>query len=474
MGSGVAKGEHVEIAGLTVQLDPMVVISRILMRQKLLFVFTFVAGLVLTAEAYLHTTKKYESQSQILIRYEKFQDETLQKAINLFFGFLGSDPELSVLLNELDLYPEIRAEKAYEEAIKKLRGQLKIQVVVQNITISFISPSPEQAQRVVAFTAERLLDKVGDLTEAPYTTKLAGVEDALAEVQARKRVADAALNAFRAKNPDIVLSMSEYGAAMVGKEKDADEAIKQAESELRAARATGTGKKTPAETKAPAEKIPPPPETDASARLDSLRAKLAKLSDQLTPNHPDILQLKAELPAAEATVKREHDAYYAAYRARHPVAAPVDPEKSKEARVSAAQSKLKEMITKKVQSAGAAIKKPLLQREWQDLSVTASVLGAEQRTLIEDKERILHDRRAAMTEFQQNFELLDRARLPEVPVEPDKKKFVGIGLFMSLALAVLMTGTREALRQTYVSASEFEEQVDMPVFAVLPPQETPK
>src|SRR5687768_5785239 len=118
------KGKELDIGGLRLQVDPMVLISRVMMRQKKLLAIVALIGGVVTATSYLMAAKKYTSRSNILIRYENFEDQYLQKLLNVGVGYLGADLEMMVIINELDLYPKTRKSLPYEMALKEIRREL--------------------------------------------------------------------------------------------------------------------------------------------------------------------------------------------------------------------------------------------------------------------------------------------------------------------------------------------------------------
>src|SRR5437870_1455604 len=115
------KGKELAIGGWRVQIDPLVLISRVLMRQKLLLSLVAVVGGTATVASYLAAPKIYLSHSNILIRYENFDEGYLQKLLNVSVGYFGSDLEMMTLINELDLYDSTRSRLPYEMALREIR-----------------------------------------------------------------------------------------------------------------------------------------------------------------------------------------------------------------------------------------------------------------------------------------------------------------------------------------------------------------
>jgi len=150
------------------------------------------------------------------------------------------------------------------------------------------------------------------------------------------------------------------------------------------------------------------------------------------------------------------------------VPAGLSPEEAKKIRIQRSEEKLRQLLVQKVEIEKQSIKKPQLQREFADLSLAAQTYSAELRDLLSRQQRILRDRVVAANRFQENFQLVDPARVPEIPSEPDRNKMMLVGMALTAVLGILLAAVREAMRQVFIDATEFEEQTGLQVFAVLP------
>src|SRR5262245_35419524 len=95
------KSKEIEIGGVRIQIDPLILVRRILMRQKLLLAMVALLGGLATIGLYLKTPKKFTSVSEIVIRAEAFQEDYLRKLLNVVARYLGSDTEMMIIINEL-------------------------------------------------------------------------------------------------------------------------------------------------------------------------------------------------------------------------------------------------------------------------------------------------------------------------------------------------------------------------------------
>ncbi|MCC7383945.1 MAG: hypothetical protein IT384_19040 [Deltaproteobacteria bacterium] len=445
------KGKEIDLGGLRIQVDPLVLVTRILLRQKTLLAVVALLGGIATATAYLLSPKLYSSRSNILIRYENFEDSYLQKLLNVAVGYLGADLEMMLIVNELDLYAKMRARLPYEMALREIRRELSIRNQPRNIEISFLSKDPVQAQRVVAFTTERLLGKMAELNEAPYNREIEALTGAITELEPKKQASDAKLFEFRAAHPEVANRMADFLPSSSPLDGISAE-IRRAEADVMSAR---SGKVIVEAARAPRN-------TPTRQKLAELEAELLRLKSKFTDDHPEVIRMERQIEAQKGKVREEQASLDGV------VTPGLNPEEARRQRVARAEARLRELIAQKVEFEKKAIKTPKLQREWAELSLQANTYGVELSQRMNKLEEVKRDRLVAANRFQENFQLMDAARVPELPAQPNRNQFMVTGMAFTALIGILLAAVREALRQTFVNATEFEEQTALQVFAVLP------
>src|SRR5262249_51928799 len=135
------KSKEIELGGWRIQVDPLILVRRILTRQKKLLALVAVLGMISTALLYKGTPKRYTSSAEILIRQEAFQEDYLRKLLNVVARYVGSDTEMMIIINELNLYAPTRAAYPYDLALREMKRELKIDRPGGAISISFTSKS---------------------------------------------------------------------------------------------------------------------------------------------------------------------------------------------------------------------------------------------------------------------------------------------------------------------------------------------
>lgn len=445
------KGKEIDLGGIRIQVDPLVLITRVIMRQKVLLAIVALVGGLATASAYLLAPKKFTSRSNILIRYENFEDDYLQKLLNVAVGYLGADLEMMVIINELNLYEKTRASLPYEMALRSIRRELGVKNQPRNIEISFLSEKPLEAQRVASFVTERLLGKMAELNEAPFTRELEAIEVSVLELEAKKKNADNKLFEFRAAHPEIANRMAEF-MPQSSPTDSIDAEIRRAEQDLIAAR---TGRVIDPAIRAPRN-------TPGMQRLRELENDLKQLLATYADAHPEVKTKKREIEAQKKKVAEEQGALDGDIKPG------TDPEEARKQRIARAEAALNGLLKRKVELESRAIKKPKLQQEWAELSLAASTYSSELSQLLSRREEMMRNRLVAANRFQENFQLVDAARVPELPSQPDRQKFMFTGMAITAIIGLLLAAVRESMRQTFVDATEFEQQTGLQVFAVLP------
>jgi len=442
------QGKDFEFAGIRVQIDPLILVRRVITRQKLLLFIVATIGGILTIGAYLKAEKVYRAESKIGIRAENFEEAHLNKILTTAGSFFLSEQELILILNELDLYAATRA-RYYELAIQRLRGELQVAPGDDSIGVAFKSKDPAQAQLVVAFAVERLMQRLGELNNTPYDREIEAINRALREAEPRLDAAQLAVSEFQSANPEVVQAVEKgTSAGGDGSGRRLDDQIREIERQIAALK---SGAVVP-------QQIGRTPGQDA---LDQLRSRLAQAKAQYTENHPTVVALAKEVKDQERVVRDERAA---ASGAR----AGASPEEARRAQIATLETRKKSLLSERVAAQSKSIRNPELMRDWEKLVLARDTARSQVTELQSRRNEVAQNRVLESNRFQENFRLLEKAQVPKIPVEPKKAKFLGVGIGATAVIGLLLALLREALRQTFVSAQEVEESTGLAVLATLP------
>ncbi len=440
------KGKEFDLGGIRVQVDPFILARRILMRQKLLLASIAFIGLAITVLVYKTTPKTYASSSTIAIRVDAMDEVFVRTLVNRAMRDLNADGEMMLMINELDLFGSTRMSLPYEMALRRMRQELAVNQQSGSIGVSYLSKDPVECQRVVAFATERVLAKLGNLLDSPYRRQAEALDSAILELEPKLRKAQKKLFKFKAEHPTIAVSVPDFipqNSPVAAAEAD----IKRAELNLKRCYAGA-----PPIAK-PKRQVP------ICLEAQSAKRNVDNLLQQYTASHPTVIAAKQEY----VTLQKKCDAAQAEAGSGEPKA-PLNQADC----ISSAKAEIVRLNEQKVQLQRKAIKNPELQREWADLTIEAGSLQSQYTALQERRAKGDDDRKVNEGSFQENFTLVDPARVPEIPSSPDMGKFATLGMAITALLGIVLATLREALRQTFLDAGEFEEQTGLAVLAVLP------
>ena len=440
------KGKEFDLGGIRLQVDPFIIARRVLMRQKLLLASVAVLGMTLTVVLYKSTPKLYTSDATIAIRVDAMDENFVRTLMNRAMRDFNSDGEMMLMINELDLFGGTRVSLPYEMALRRMRAELQINQSTGSIGISYTAKEPPETQRVVAYASERVLAKIGNLLDSPFRREAEALDAAIAELEPKLKKAQKELYEFKADHPTIAISVPDFipqdspSAAIETK-------IKRAQDDLKSCYVSGSPL--------------PKPKKSSAACLEAQAAKrrVDQLLEQFTPSHPQVIKEKQEYVILQK--KCEAD----------PNEASGDAPRKKMSQaecIAAANSEIRRLHEDKAQIQKVAIRKPELQQTWARLSSEASLLNSQYTALQDRRSKGEDERKVAANDFQENFTLVDPARVPEIPSSPDMGRFATLGMAVTALIGIALAALREALRQTFLSPTEFEEQTGLPVLAVLP------
>ncbi len=450
------KGKEIDLGGVRLQVDPFILLQRVLMRQKLMLMVCGIIGGALTIYAYKTTPKVYSSNASIAIRTESRAEDYWRKLANRAMRDVNSNAELMLIINELDLFGATRTGMPYEMALRRIRRELKIDRSSGSVSVGFESKEPKQARDVVAFVTERVLNTFANLIDSPYRREIDALGRGIVELQPTVQVARTKLFEFKARHPSVAVRTPDFiapSSPLGGVEGE----IKVAERNLKRCyageRAAPVAKPKKVVTNGP-----------ACRRLAELKRRKASLLAQYTASHPEVTRVSAQVAKQELGCEREQVELGGAATS----GGGIKPGQTQGQCIEAAKARLAALHREKVDIEKKAIKKPKLQREWAELSVRVNQLESELRALQERRARAIQNRLVAANDFQENFQLVDPPRVPELPTKPERNQFLLVGILITAIIGLLLATIREAFRQTFLDPQEFEEQTGLQVLAVLP------
>ncbi len=214
-------------------------------------------------------------------------------------------------------------------------------------------------------------------------------------------------------------------------------------------------------------------------QLAALQAKKADLETHYTAEHPDVIEVKAEIARVEQQLKLNaanvKDPSSASKNSRSTLLA-ADPALLQAKTQQEANQLALERRLKQQEQIEAAIRQyqdrvrlsPLREQQYSELTRDYGIAKGNYESLLE--KRHVSEMAANLEKRQQGeqFVVLDPASLPMTPFRPHRALISLGGVFGGLLFGVVIVVAGEAVNKTIRTEREAEAQLQLPVLAVLP------
>ncbi len=424
----------------------------------------------------------YRSTSTILIEDQEvprdyvnstvtgFAEQRLQTITQRIMG----TTRLLEIVNRFGLYPELKNKLTTEEIVEKLRKDIKFETISADIidprngqprpatiafTLSYKGKNPQQVQKVASELASLYLEE--NLTDrsrqSQGTAKF--MEDEMKTVQAQLAGIDAKIAAYKQRNINTLPELAQVNLqSMDSTDREVValtyqlRTLKERESNLHAQLAT----------------TPPDAENQDKARVSELRVKLNEMKTRLTDEHPDVIKAKSELAALvkrlraggqdPADNKPDNPAYIA-------LASQLAGVRSE---ITSTKQQIENFNHKKNELRGRIAASPGVEEGYKNMLMLRNNLQQKYDDL---SKKFMEARVSNGMEKEQKgerFTIIDAARLPEKPFQPNVPVIMLIGLMLGVGCGTGLAAIREQGDQTVRSPEVLARATSYPVLACIP------
>jgi polysaccharide chain length determinant protein (PEP-CTERM system associated) len=490
------------------------------LRRKWYIIIPFVLSVLVSAGVYKLLPKVYKATTLILVQPQNVPENYIRPTISESVGGrlntvsqeILSRTRLQKIIDEFNLYTDLRNKLYMEEIIERMRKAIEVKVQEQrreqmqnSFTISFEGEKPEvvmrvtnklasmfieenlkvresQAENTSAFLNKELLDMERRLKREEqnirkfkelYMGKLPEQRDANLKILDRLQLQlQSTANNIRAAEDRSILIQNQI--ELFKKQQSLDSARETRLSPVLNQTETRSG---------------PLPEDQLIAQLNSLKTDLAIARSKYKENHPDVIDLKKRVATLEPRVrklleKKETENESSAKKveiSEENLLSPVpNPEHEKllsrytvQYREALAEAKRLREEEKSLKEEIASYQKriedtPKLEQDLVLLTRDYEFLKANYQSLLDKKIQAQMAENLERKQQRDQFKVLDPARLPEKPVRPDRNKTLLLGAILGLGLGLGLAWLRESSDPSFRAVSEVEEYLKVPVLAILP------
>lgn len=466
---------------------------KIALRRKWLVVPPLVAGALAAAVLLQFLPNKYKSETLILVVPQRVPESYVQSTVTTRIEDrlqslrqqILSRTRLERIILDYDLYAPQRASAPMEDIVGLMRRQIDVQLVRGDaFAISFISESPETAQRVTERLASLVIDEnlkdreiVAEGTSEFIETQLEEARVRLVEhekkLEAYRRAHIGELPTQAQANMQAVANLQANVQGLsdsIARDRDRLFIVEREITDMPARIEAGAVQPMPGA--APATDADGLPVASPSERLAAARTQLRVMETRLKPEHPDVIRMKGIIRDLEAKAAEE----------RKPDAPkPAGPSLAaiREAQLRDERAQLNRQISQKdaqlnelrgqigtYQARLDAM--PTRETELVALTRDYDTLQGVYTDLLAKRENSKVAANLERRQIGEQFKILDPAFRPETAFSPNRRFIALAGVAGGLALGVAIIVLMELREKTYRSDTDIQQSLKLPVLAMIP------
>jgi succinoglycan biosynthesis transport protein ExoP len=468
-------------------------------RRKWWVIISATAVFVTTTVAVLRTPDVYRSETVIIVDPQKVSDSVVQPTVNSNVSdrlttirqLANSPTRLQLIIDKLNLYPELRRQGASDAAIARMQRNISVEVIdaggqrTSSFRIAFSSRTPVQAAAVANELGSMIIRDNLRVREQAFS----GAKDFLdSQLQETKRQLEEKENEVQRIKAQYVMDLPESKQFHL-------EALNSLRNQTRASQDRVNQDKQEIVYLQSTLNNAAPPTVDldvTNTRLNSPyqatiqkeEAHLSELQARYGPQYPDVrkvqnlitdLKAKAAQEAKDQPPQEQEDPAKIAQRARHnnPVVqaqiAKLDQEIEEETRRQAAMDPEIALHLSKLEH------EPIFEQQISGLMRDYDTLRALYNRLLDKKLSAQMALELENSQQGEKFVILDQAPVPQAPAGPNRPLFITAGLIGGLLgglmLALLVEMTDESVRSEREAAEILGKAVLAGVPLILAPDE---
>ncbi len=431
--------------------------------------------------------KSYRSSTLILVETQKIPERyvqgvvsgTVQERLTMIKQQVMSRTVLGRVIEEFELYRSDGQPIPMEQAIKQMRGDVKVEIKgnqkhVDAFAISFAHEQPETAMKVTSALASRFVAENLRHREQFVEGAAEFLDHELARAKAELEKKEQHISQFKTKHMGELPEQME--ANLRALDRIQNELLAADETAQRLTDRIATVEKAITEYESTGETTSEVggKQSEGSQlfrRLRELERKLAKLLAEYKDTYPDVILTKQEIESLKGQIQEEYGEDTEGEQAAF-----ADPYLGELARQrDAARGEVGSLKRRRAQL-------DLQKKDFERRVERAPALEQELLILVRDYENMklnyntlldkrLNARVAENLERRQKgeqFRVIDPANLPHSPDEPDQLRIMLIGLAAGCALGFGSAFGLELLRRPFRRADEIEQQLGLHVLAAVP------
>ncbi|MBM4279003.1 MAG: hypothetical protein FJ130_14175 [Deltaproteobacteria bacterium] len=498
------------------------------LRRKWYIVIPLVVCALGSFGVYKYLPKIYQATTLILVQPQAIPESYVQSTItdsvanrlNTISQEILSRTRLEKVIQEFNLYADLRNKLPLEEVIETMRKAINVKVqeprrdrrdqTTNSFSISYEGEEPRTVMMVTNKLASLFIEENLKVREsrAEGTSQFLSKELMTMEDQLKKKEQD--IRNFKERNMGQLPQQLDANLRTLER---LQQQIKTTSESIRAAEDRSIviqsqmellKKREPVQTTREVRRDPVTgretllpqrfPEDPLVTQLNTLKNELSNALSRYKETHPDVINLKTRIANLEPKVKAilekqeaEREEQLRNTMARRdgvvveslPPPVP-DPETQRLFTQYTEQYNASALEAKRLREEEKDLKQQVAfyQRRIEDtprreqelilLTRDYDLMKTNYQSLLDKKIQAQMSENLERKQQGEQFKILDPARIPEKPIKPDRNKILLIGTFIGLGLGFGLSWFRDSLDRSFHSVSEIEGYLELPVLATIP------
>ena len=436
--------------------------------------------------------KKYTSSTVVLVEQPTvpkdlirpvITDDLNQRMASMKAQIL-SRSRLEMIINKFNLYADKRATTHIEDLVEKLKSSIDVELIQPlvgsadreppgfNVSVTF--DNPQLAQQICQEITSAFMEQNATLRIQNSNKVSQFLTQQLEDAKAKLDEQDKKLAQFKAEHPISMPEQEPANLAMMGTMQSQLDATTQALTRAQEDKSLNETLLSQQEANWKASQVGAQNPETQDQQLQALQEQLSALLAKYTPEHPDVIKLKAQIEdlkkrmALAPAEKSPTDSKQAALReppALQQLRAKIKQDDFVIADLTKRQAQIQDQI-RGVQ--GRLQATPVVEQELKELTRNYQTASDIYNDLLKKRESSVMATDLEHQQEGENFRVVDSPSLPSTPSFPKKSMFLGGGLgggfALSLGILYLLALSDKAL----YSERDVEIYLKLPVLTAVP------
>ncbi len=467
-------------------------VKRILRRYWWIPTFMTIALGALGLTASLVLPKKYTSSTLVLVEQPTVPKELIRPVItddlNQRMASMKSQilsrSRLELIINKFNLYPEQRATTHMEDLVEKLKSAVTVDLIQPmagaadheppgfNVSVTF--DNPQLAQQICQEITSAFMEQNATLRITNSNKVSLFLTQQLDDAKTKLDEQDRKLAEFKAQHLVSMPEQEQTNLALLGGMNSQLDATTQALSRAQEDKSLNETLLAQQEANWKASQVGlQNPETQ-DQELAALQEQLSALLAKYTPEHPDVIKLKAQIEdlkkrmAETPAPKTSPSSTQAALReppALQQLRTKIKQDNFNIADLTKRQAQIQDQV-RGVQSRLQA--SPAVEQQLKELSRNYQTASDIYNELLKKRENSVMATDLEHQQEGETFRVVDSPSLPSTPSFPKKSVFLGGGLGAGLALSLGILYLLALSDKALYSERDVEVCLKLPVLAAVP------